>query len=466
MSATHFMVRKNALDKRWDAFYYEPEIVALERRVQQKATHTLRDFVRFMSGGATPLKSESDLHYTDAANGVPFIRVQNLTSTGELDLQDVKHITHSTNNSSLARSRLSGGELLVKITGVGRMAVASVVPDGLEANINQHIAAIKTDSKAQSEALAAYLNLDFVERLATRRATGGTRPALDYNALLSIPIIDDQRIVSIMQDAYAEKKQLEVQAAELLADVDSVLYRHLGIELHQQDKQQLPQRIFRKRTHEISNARWDAFFHKPNFLENLEAINTSKFSIRPLHEVVVGKLIKGTLPKEEEKGGQSRVVQINSLNADGSFDLFSLLLAAPIFENNQKLQTNDILIVITGATIGKIGLWKAGGDYWLGGDIVKLSTNAASVPEYVFSWLRSELLQRELKRRVTGATNGHLSPMDILSLPIPLPPLATQQKIANEIASLRNDSVALSATAKLKIQQAKKTVEKLILGEA
>jgi len=136
MSATHFMVRKNALNKRWDAFYFDPEIVALEQRVQQKATHTLRDFVRFMSGGATPLKSESDQHYTDAANGVPFIRVQNLTSTGELDLQDVKHITHSTHNSSLARSRLSGGELLVKITGVGRMAVASVVPDDLEANIN------------------------------------------------------------------------------------------------------------------------------------------------------------------------------------------------------------------------------------------------------------------------------------------------------------------------------------------
>lgn len=464
MSATHFVVRKNALDKRWDAFYYEPELIALEQLVQQKATHTLRDFVRFMSGGATPLKSESDQHYTDAANGVPFIRVQNLTSTGEIDLQDVKHITHSTNNSSLARSRLSGGELLVKITGVGRMAVASVVPDGLEANINQHIAAIKTDSKAQSEALAAYLNLDFVERLATRRATGGTRPALDYNALLSIPIIDDPRIVSIMQDAYAEKKRLEAQATYLLASVDSVLYRHLGIALPQQEKQQLPKRIFRKRAHEISNARWDAFFHKPTFLENLETINTSKFSIKTIHEVIVEKLTKGTLPKEEEKGGQSSVVQINSINADGSFDLSSLLLAAPIFENCQKLQTNDILIVITGATIGKIGLWKSDGDYWLGGDIVKFSTNASSVPEYVFSWLRSELLQKELKRRVTGATNGHLSPMDILLLPIPLPPLATQRKIAGEIANLRNESAALRAAAKLKLQQAKQAVEKLILS--
>ena len=94
-----------------------------------------------MAGGSTPLKSEGDQHYTTADNGVPFIRVQNLTATGELNLDDVKHITQSTHAKLLGRSRLKGGELLVKNTGVGRMAVASVVPPKTEANINQHIAA-------------------------------------------------------------------------------------------------------------------------------------------------------------------------------------------------------------------------------------------------------------------------------------------------------------------------------------
>lgn len=212
MSTSHFLVRKSAIEKRWDPFYFQPHLVELEARVRAKAKHTLRDFTLHMTGGSTPLKSEGDQHYTTADSGIPFIRVQNLTTTGELDLQDVKHITHSTHSKLLGRSRLTGGELLVKITGVGRMAVASVVPPKVEANINQHISAIRTASILTSEALAAYLNLDFVERLASRRATGGTRPALDYTALLSIPVIEDARIVSLMQAAFVEKKRLESEA--------------------------------------------------------------------------------------------------------------------------------------------------------------------------------------------------------------------------------------------------------------
>jgi hypothetical protein len=81
------------------------------------------------------------------------------------------------------------------------MAVASVVPQDFEGNINQHIVAIRTKDAKTSEALAAYLNLDIAEQLASRRSTGGTRPALDYPALLSIPIISDQRIPQLVSSS-------------------------------------------------------------------------------------------------------------------------------------------------------------------------------------------------------------------------------------------------------------------------
>ena len=59
----------------------------------------------------------------------------------------------------LKRSQVKGGDLLVKITGVGRMAVASVAPDGFVGNTNQHMAVIRTDSKEVSTILASYLLL-------------------------------------------------------------------------------------------------------------------------------------------------------------------------------------------------------------------------------------------------------------------------------------------------------------------
>ncbi len=160
---------------------------------------------------------------------MPFIRVQNLSTTGKLNLEDCKRITRSTHEGLLGRSKLSGGELLVKITGVGRMAVASVVPDHFEANINQHIVAIRTGDKKISETLAAWLNLDSAERLASRRATGGTRPALDYPALLSIPVVFDESLPKRITDAVTRFQGLLYKSKDLLLRIDDVLLSELGI---------------------------------------------------------------------------------------------------------------------------------------------------------------------------------------------------------------------------------------------
>lgn len=222
-----FLTRKSEMTGRWDPAYYRPELVSLEKRVLNVTSHRLRDFVLQISGGATPSTKEADTHYTENADGVPFIRVQNLSTTGQLDLVDCKRITRNTHEGLLGRSRLSGGELLVKITGVGRMAVASVVPEGFEGNINQHIVAIRTKDRETSEALAAYLNLDIAERLASRRATGGTRPALDYPALLSIPVIVDPRIPQQISAAVSQAEELKLKADEVLtrakSDVETMI---------------------------------------------------------------------------------------------------------------------------------------------------------------------------------------------------------------------------------------------------
>jgi hypothetical protein len=136
-----FITRKAELTGRWDPSYFRPELVALEKQVQGVTALRVRNFATRMAGGATPSTKEAETHYTESPEGVPFIRVQNLSTTGRLNLEDCKRITRSTHEGLLARSKLSGGELLVKITGVGRMAVASVGAANFEANNNQNIVA-------------------------------------------------------------------------------------------------------------------------------------------------------------------------------------------------------------------------------------------------------------------------------------------------------------------------------------
>ena len=186
-----FLLQKSEIEKRIDPFYYIPELLELENKIASKKPHKLRDYVESIASGATPKTTEWDKYYAEKENGIPFLRVQNLSPTGVLEFDDCKYINLQTHNGMLKRSQVSAGDLLVKITGVGRMAVASVVPEGFEGNINQHVCVIKTGNSYISETLAAFLNTDIGEKLASRRSTGGTRPALDYPALLSIPIIED-----------------------------------------------------------------------------------------------------------------------------------------------------------------------------------------------------------------------------------------------------------------------------------
>lgn len=152
-----FILQKSELEKRFDPFYYVPEILELEKKILAKTPKKLREYVKSIASGATPKTTESELYYAEKENGIPFLRVQNLSPTGVLAFDDCKYINKETHNGMLKRSQVSEGDLLVKITGVGRMAVASVVPENFTGNINQHVCVIKTGSKLISETLAAII---------------------------------------------------------------------------------------------------------------------------------------------------------------------------------------------------------------------------------------------------------------------------------------------------------------------
>ncbi|HOD69160.1 MAG TPA: restriction endonuclease subunit S [Bacteroidaceae bacterium] len=298
-----FILQKSELEKRLDPFYYVPELLELEKKVLAKKPKRLRDYVLSISSGATPKRDEEEKYYSDEENGIPFIRVQNVTEFG-LDLSDVKFINKETHEGYLKRSQIYEGDLIVTIT--GRIASAAVAPVGFIGNTNQHSVVIKTESKEVSEILAAYLNCSIGQKLANRLATGGTRPALDYSALFSILIIEDKRIL------------------------------------------------------EITGNRFDPFYHQSYFIEVEKAIKTSKFNTEILRNQL-SFIESGNRPK----GGATRDDEgILSLGAEhvNSFCEVEVRTAKYIpLEFHQSIlstetKLNDILFVKDGATTGKVGM--------------------------------------------------------------------------------------------------------------
>ena len=343
-----FLIRKSELEKRLDAEYYIPSLVALEKKVLAKNPKKLRDYVLGIASGATPKTTESELYYTDKENGMPFLRVQNLSPTGILEFDDCKYINHQTHSVMLKRSQVSAGDLLVKITGVGRMAVASVAPEGFEGNINQHVCVIKTGSREVSEMLAAFLNSDIGEKLASRRSTGGTRPALDYPALLSIPILYNKRVLEISKKVIEQKTKNEAAAENLLTSIDAYLLKELGITLPTPPENILKNRIFQTSIKTITGDRFDPYHHQQSFTDIIKAIHNGKFTT-DIFKHLITDLKNGVEIRNYVTEGGVRYLRVTDLDKTG------LNHSSPRFVSEQevpdriKLNSNCILISRSGS---------------------------------------------------------------------------------------------------------------------
>jgi len=464
-SSRVFIERKANVTGRWDPFYHRPELVALEKQVRAVTPNRLRDFVKRMAGGATPPTSESKIHYTEEQDGVPFIRVQNLSTTGRLSLEDCKRIARSTHEGLLRRSRLTGGELLVKITGVGRMAVASVVPESFEGNINQHIAAIKTKGIATSEALAAWLNLDIAERLASRRSTGGTRPALDYPALLSIPVVVDARIPQLTRIA-VEKYQAQLAEAEaLLATTDDVLLDELGVVSTQEPPNTLEDRIFTRTLSSVSGRRIDPAASWRSLSLAGGAFPLRRFSdvaaINPVTRFprLPAETLVSFVPMDavSDAFGEIAESQTRPLGKSGSYTPFveeDVIWAkiTPCMENGKSAVARNL----------QAGLGYGSTEF----HVFRRKTNELH-PDYLHHFLRLKAIRQHARLNFTGSS-GHQRVDEgfFYRLNIPFPPLRIQERIAAQVDAVKENAKTLFSRARTDLDEAKRNIEAFIFEES
>lgn len=436
-----FILQKSELEKRLDPFYYVPELLELEKKVLTKEPKKLRDYVVGISSGATPKTTESEKYYAEKENGIPFLRVQNLSPTGILEFDDCKYINEETHNGMLKRSQVKEGDLLVKITGVGRMAVASVAPEGFEGNINQHVCVIRTGKKEISETLAAFLNTDIGEKLASRRATGGTRPALDYPALLSIPIIEDKRILGITSKVVEQKKQNEAEAKKLLSSIDDYLLNELGIKLPEPPENTLKNRMFTTYINTVTGGRLDPFFHQKHFdvLKN----PTSKFSTKRIKEI--NEEIKTGLPVRKD-------CRID----DGAYPYYGANGIIGFMDE----YTHDGLYLVIGQD-GYIGNhYVVEGKFWGSNHnwVLKLKSG------YNYHYVKSVLDVLKYDYLITGGVIPKLTKEALESIRIPVPPIDKQNEIAEHITGIRQQAQQLKDKINEDLKKASEEIEKILLN--
>jgi len=474
-----FLINWGEIEERLEPNYHKKEHRDLESAVLKLSKHKLRDFILYIAGGATPKTTESEKYYSDKRNGVAFVRVQNLSPAG-LRLDDLKYINSETHGGMLARSQVREGDLLTKITGVGRMAVSSVAPMGFKGNINQHMVVIRTKNEETSKILAAFLNSDIGEKLASRRSTGGTRPALDYAALRSIPVILNEDIVKIMDAAYEEKREKERQAKELLDGINSYLLDELGIAMPPVEENTLENRIFFVNASKVLGSRFDPRKYTIKYQKIFNAIEDSKFDTKRLREVVSND-VSGNwgLDETEVDDGLLTCLTIRATEFDNKFNLnlennrVKYRKYKPEIYEKVALSSNEILIEKSGGSdnqpVGRVALIEKqmveSNNLAYSNFIHKIIIKQdIAYPEYIFEYLRlmhnvkvTEVMQTQ--------TNGirNLIMREYFGQTVILPDKATQKRIAIEASKMRTYAKNLESIADDIVKKAKAHVEKILL---
>ena len=464
MSATIFTIKRSEIEKRLDPYFYKPEFMKLEKAMKDAKAIPLRKYVRGIASGATPKTDEYEKYYSDKNNGIPFLRVQNLSPTSILDYEDCKYINYETHDGMLKRSQVSEGDLLVKITGVGRMAIASVAPKGFVGNTNQHICVIKTDNEETSWILASWFNTDIAEKLASRRATGGTRPALDYPALLSIPIIFDERIYEIMKKAVSEMNDKKKQAKTLLASIDSYLLNELGIKLPEKDNS-LSKRIFTQKFKNITGSRLD-----PLYYMNLSNLKSELYHKIKLSEICQSFNSGFGAGKDNQTSDEKGTIQIRPTNIDSDCELkFDKNVYVGNNSDGKRIMKNDVLFNNTNSQelVGKTAIGEFAENMFYSNHITVISVREDILNPY-FLKEHLNMLQRHkfFYAICTNWNNQSGIGIELLkTIEIYLPPLKKQKEIAEHIRQIRSDAKRLQNEAEQVLTDAKLRIEKMILGE-
>lgn len=327
---------------------------------------------------------------------------------------------------------------------------------------------IVDESKILADYLFTYTQLNIYKNWvnAIQRTAGQPNiNAEEYKSLL-IPLPPkeiQQQIVEKINSAYTQKQQKEAQATALLASIDTYLLNELGITLPEKDTS-LQSRIFTTSFSEVSGGRFESQYYTKYNKDVLISIENSKYSIEKIKKHT--QFIPGYAFSSDSYVEFSECYLITIKNiSKNTVELENVTyLPNHFFEDYSKFQINrnDLLIAMTGATIGKVGIYESYDKALLNqrNGIIKSKTLNTF---YLMNLLNTEIYQSLILKNSVGGAQPNISETDITRIDIPLPPKEKQDEIAAHIQHIRVQAKQLQEEAKAVLEEAKREVEKMII---
>ncbi len=266
--------------------------------------------------------------------------------------------------------------------------------------------------------LAYFLRSPATVQTVVGRTAGSRMPRADMNFLLDLeiplPPLDEQRRI-----------------------VD-VLARAEGIVSLRREAQQ--------KTAELIPALFLDLFGDP-------ATNPKHWPVVPFESVIrftrYGPRFPNREYSESLKGG--RVLRTTDIKSDGtiSADEAPMLPMTEVEIEKYSLQPNTIVVTRTGATIGKVALYRKSDEPAVAGAyLIEIRLSEQVTPEFVLHLLMSQYGQQKLTSGARAVAQPNLNVPTIAAIPVPVPPVELQHQFAAKAEAVRSiaaqQSVALA----------------------
>ena len=223
-----FLIYSNDIEGRTDPHFYKPDFRVLTNRLKKLNHKPLGEIVK-LSGETWNQKDFFDTNF-------PYIEISEIDIiTGE-----IKNVVYTKKNEAPSRAKMivRQDDIIVSTTRPSRGAIAFIdkAKDGFIASTGFAILRELKISEINKAYLFYTLRTNLILNQMLQRSSGGNYPAITSDELKKViiplpPLETQNRIVSIMQSAYEQKKKEEREAEELLNSFEQLMFEKCKLKL-------------------------------------------------------------------------------------------------------------------------------------------------------------------------------------------------------------------------------------------
>ena len=373
-----------------------------------------------------------------SSNGVPFLVISNI-ATWKIDFTNTRYVPKEYYENINEDRKAKRGDILFSVT--GSYGIVVNVKTDQEFCFQRHIGLIKP--VIGKEYLSYILMSGYIKGLCDNLATGTAQKTVGLDTLRSFfipiaPIQEQKRIVAKIKQLLLVTTALECGKNELQTAIKQVKSKILDLAIHgklvPQDPTDEPAAELLKRI----NPKAEITCDNGHYQKLPEGWCECKLS-----DVCV--FDNGyAFSSDNYNDCGIPLIRISNITNTGSIDLSSCVFIKDVPSNKFIVKSGDLLIAMSGATTGKMGVYLYEEDALLNQRVGNLKCTDAMLQQYrnYYMFAKSDYI---LKIAYGGA-QPNISAKAILDIDVMLPPLNEQHRIVAKIEEIFAQLDAIEAS--------------------